>query len=312
MVIQIIKNQFCFEVEVEDKKGCLQENQEEQWEFLIRAKQKWGDNWVAGGDWNEVLEVDEKRGGRQKSERDLRGFRIGMQDINMTGHRFTWGNNREGEGFIEERIDRFFTSYGWHANHSRASVVNIFRSSSDHHLLLLNNQPDQSSQKKRRFVFDMSGRGDRDSSESFGNPKEWNTNVLVTERIKETKVALLKWSSSFKAECEKRKKQLTTVSYNASWMWRKWMKVRDKHKMGFRVEINNGKNSNIWKIPWIPGTESGIPFRILNIKTLNPDLEDKWCWAFDKNGIFSVSSTYSYLVLQKMREMDVAENNQAN
>lgn len=63
-----------------------------------------------GGDFNDILEVGEKVGGKQKPRSSFTLFRafvfsMEMQDLGFKGRRWTWGNNREGEGYVEERLD---------------------------------------------------------------------------------------------------------------------------------------------------------------------------------------------------------------
>lgn len=38
---------------------------------------------------------------------------MGMEEVNSNGSIFTWANNRGGEGFVEERLDRFFEAANW-------------------------------------------------------------------------------------------------------------------------------------------------------------------------------------------------------
>ncbi|GER50094.1 retrotransposon protein, partial [Striga asiatica] len=77
-ILQIIKHDFCFEVEVAGHAGLnstwyifvyastSKRIREEQWAILENARLHWGDSWVLGGDWNEVLDPTEKKGGRRK------------------------------------------------------------------------------------------------------------------------------------------------------------------------------------------------------------------------------------------------------
>lgn len=68
-----------------------------------------------GGNFNDILEEVDKSGDRSRSEFSFQVFRAFVDDMEMIdlgfkGRRWTWGNNREGEGFVEERLDRFFGS----------------------------------------------------------------------------------------------------------------------------------------------------------------------------------------------------------
>lgn len=70
-------------------------------------------------DFNDIKNKDEKKGvewGKTKASfQDFRGFisNVGMGDIKFRGEAYTWANNREGEGFIQERLDRFCGSTKW-------------------------------------------------------------------------------------------------------------------------------------------------------------------------------------------------------
>ncbi|GER39471.1 ribonuclease H-like superfamily protein [Striga asiatica] len=48
---------------------------------------------------------------------------------------------------------------------------------------------------------------------------------------------------------------------------------------------------------------------ILQIRTLNPNVDDCWMWAGNKKGLFSVSSTYTNLIQGKLNQMDQPEGN---
>lgn len=129
-----------------------------QWEELITRKQGWGNSWVLCGDFNEIKCKEEKRGGIIRNENSFLMFRnfiatMEMGDLGFTGESFTWANNRKGEGFIQERLDRFFGSSDWLLHHANAEVKHFLRQSSDHVLLVLDTTP-QRYKTKSRFIFD--------------------------------------------------------------------------------------------------------------------------------------------------------------
>lgn len=45
---------------------------------------------------------------------------------------FMWANNRKGEGFIQERLDRFFGSGELMVENDRAVLLYVLRQSSNH------------------------------------------------------------------------------------------------------------------------------------------------------------------------------------
>lgn len=70
----------------------------DQWESLIQRQQQWGEQWIIGGDFNDILAHEEKRGGRQRLESSFGDFRhfvgaMGMGDIKFRGESWTWANN---------------------------------------------------------------------------------------------------------------------------------------------------------------------------------------------------------------------------
>lgn len=48
-----------------------------------------------------------------------------MVEVKFQEPEWTWANNRIGEGYIEERLDRFFTSPDWHIRFPKALVLQI-------------------------------------------------------------------------------------------------------------------------------------------------------------------------------------------
>ncbi|PWA84305.1 Endonuclease/exonuclease/phosphatase [Artemisia annua] len=91
--------------------------------------------WVLGGDWNDILNIEERLGQNyvDASMRDFQSFvnDCSLVDIPMSGANFTWSN---GESNLSmSRLDRFLISSEWLAqlNQTRQWCVKV--SFSDHH-----------------------------------------------------------------------------------------------------------------------------------------------------------------------------------
>ncbi|CAA0822417.1 Unknown protein, partial [Striga hermonthica] len=214
VIHQILCNPFCIEVEF-----SLSSNNEkswfifvylspcrrtriEQWQYLNHAKVNWGSKWVIAGDWNDILCQGEKNGERWRPEESFWGFikclaDLGAQEIYMEGYPFTWGNNRVSEGYIEEKLDRMVASLHWLESHLYAKVLNIFKN-----------------HRKRIFCFDkrwLKKSGIKEEIQRAWNQTSYGSPMYnITERIKATRVALLKWSRSFKTATAKDIERLTT------------------------------------------------------------------------------------------------------
>lgn len=125
----VITSQFCVELE------CTNDNDlgkfwavfvyvstdsqlwQQQWDYLVQKKDNWGEDWFfffgGRGDFNDIKGHDEKRGRRRRPESSFRSFRsfitsMEMEEIKAEGSEFTWANNRDGEEFVEEKLDRVF------------------------------------------------------------------------------------------------------------------------------------------------------------------------------------------------------------
>lgn len=211
-VKQIIATTFCIEVEFEipglhrtcwgifvyfspDKQLRLA-----QMAHLLQQQNRWGDYWFLGGDLNDIKDNSEKKGGRLRSEASFTNFRdfiraLGAAEIQYKGPNWTWANNRENEGFVEERLDRFLASPDWILQYHQATVTHVYMQSSDHTLLILEDKPHFHS-PPRRFYFDKRFL-DLPEAESVID-SAWNTSCQGTpmfqtcERIKLSRIGLLK------------------------------------------------------------------------------------------------------------------------
>lgn len=107
---------------------------------------------------NDIKCQEEKEGGRRRSEgsfEDFQNFIVEMEmgDIKFRGDAYTWKNNRENEGFIKERFDRFLGSVAWIEQYKEAEGKHVFRLASDHNLISLDTNP-LWQKIKARFIFE--------------------------------------------------------------------------------------------------------------------------------------------------------------
>ena len=85
----------------------------ESWTLLKHLHSRSTAPWLCYGDFNEILTMEEKQGGLIRPLRPMQEFRevllqYGLVDLGFQGNIFTWSNGREGEGFVQERLDRAY------------------------------------------------------------------------------------------------------------------------------------------------------------------------------------------------------------
>ncbi|KAL4305780.1 hypothetical protein AHAS_Ahas16G0112500 [Arachis hypogaea] len=113
------------------------------WELLHNISRNMNLPWLMIGDFNDIAEQSEKKGGGGNDAHACRRY---------SGSRFTWkGGIREGQERVYKRLDRALCNSEWRTNFPNAFVEVLPRIQSDHHPLLLHTRPDNSTQGKRPF-----------------------------------------------------------------------------------------------------------------------------------------------------------------
>ncbi|CAA0807084.1 Unknown protein [Striga hermonthica] len=191
-------NEFCIQVEVRGPGGLG--------ELLGNCR-----------DWNEIVSNEEKRGGLVRSENSFLPFRdfivdMEMQEQDQKGALFTLGNNRRGDGYVEERLDKVFTSQEWLLKFPKMEVSNFFRSESDHNVILYDTEIELQS-SRRRFVFDRNWLKMEGIEEAVAKGWEMDSEgsemFKAHQKVKHTKKAILSWYNPVKRNNEKLIQTLT-------------------------------------------------------------------------------------------------------
>lgn len=126
-----------------------------------------------------------------------------MGDIRYKGDTYTWANNREGKGFIQERLDRFCGSADWMILNDYVVVTHVLRQASDHSLLILDLKP-QRVKTRARFIFYSSWTKEPESEELI--QKAWGRNVQGSRMFKVKQK--LKWCKKTTIDGRKKRNRM--------------------------------------------------------------------------------------------------------
>lgn len=164
-----------------------------------------------GDDFYDIRDNNEKKGERRREESSFLDFwtfitEMQMGEIKFRGEPFTWANNREVEGFIQERLDRFFGSSDWMIEKDTAEVRHFLKQASDHSLLISDTMPTRR-KTKGRFIF-ASNWFQEPASEQLVK-EAWTTQYQgprmfqVKQKLKCCKVNFLRWRKGQTANARK-------------------------------------------------------------------------------------------------------------
>ncbi|KAM7278298.1 hypothetical protein ACFE04_005432 [Oxalis oulophora] len=155
--------------------------------------------WLVGGDFNEILNHSEMKGGRRKSDSQIQDFRQVVDDCELReimtgGPCFTWKNNRRGDEAIFEKLDRVLANDKWSDLFPNAASSNLVSSISDHLPVLLDTELISGwSRPERMFKFENFWVNNdlcfNEVRDSWFADKDWSSNIQAVQR------ALCLWSS---------------------------------------------------------------------------------------------------------------------
>jgi hypothetical protein len=135
---------------------------EEAWSLLRKLSVLQPETWMVMGDFNEILDSSEKRGGGDRPRRQMEAFRrtlsdCALMDLGFCGPKFTWNNCKEEGAFIRERLDRGVANKEWCAQFPNFRILVEVAAFSDHNPILLSTQwRGGSPPRNRGFIYDAS------------------------------------------------------------------------------------------------------------------------------------------------------------
>ena len=185
-----------------------EQRKHELWALLKHFHSRSTTPWLCYRDFNEILTMEEKQGGLTRPLRPMQEFRevllqYGLVDLGFQGNIFTWSNGREGEGFVQERLDRACGTIEWRALFPHVKVTHLQVTYSDHVPILRSTHPPIGHRKRKRqprrfeekwsmhpdcegLIREIWGRGTQNGSPMF----------KLFEKIKQCRVALVEWSKA--------------------------------------------------------------------------------------------------------------------
>jgi exonuclease III len=162
-------------------------------------------SWLCLGDFNEILEADEKFGGNPKSRSQMKEFRdtlscCNLHDLGFVGPKFTWNNMREGDYFIKERLDRVFANESWQEKFPFHEVQVLASRNSDHAPLALSFNKNGPVYNLKQKLFRYEARWGKNEKSKKVVRQIWREKApairgwqIIKEKLDRSRKGLLRW-----------------------------------------------------------------------------------------------------------------------
>ncbi|XP_019100869.1 PREDICTED: uncharacterized protein LOC109132875 [Camelina sativa] len=232
------------------------------WEKLQRISTNRNGPWMMCGDFNEILQPEEKQGGRQRSFSSLRNFTTmidccNMQDLKFKGNPFSWVGKRQKET-IQSCLDRVFINSDWKASYP-ASETEFLTIAGSYHAPVIITVEEEFCVKRGQFRYDKR----HVDSEDFVRAvkKGWSTELSRWKRRSKTnsaeKIQILKAqldvaersNSTTLAEVTNLRYELTKAYSEEEQYWKlksrnQWMNLGDRNTKFFYATTKIQKARN--------------------------------------------------------------------
>ncbi|QHO13600.1 Reverse transcriptase [Arachis hypogaea] len=123
--------------EKREKKVKLVKQRRKTWKLLAKASDLADDPCCFIGDFNDILNQEEKTGNHPKTKNQIEKFRElvnkrELMDIDLKGSKFTWFSNPRDNIVTRERINRALVNWGWRKMFEHVTLIATPAISSDH------------------------------------------------------------------------------------------------------------------------------------------------------------------------------------
>ncbi|XP_020259065.1 uncharacterized protein LOC109835503 [Asparagus officinalis] len=131
------------------------------WNELLQVHQITGNtHWLVCGDFNTMINNDEKLGGIALTDADTRGFNSFIEDnhllhLKTEGCFFTWNNKQDQDSRVWCRLDRALVNDSWIQNYNSSHVEFLLPNFSDHSPALVSIYKEEKQGKKPFKFFNM-------------------------------------------------------------------------------------------------------------------------------------------------------------
>lgn len=112
------------------------------WDMLKNIGKNVREDWIVGGDLNEIIDENEKCGGRGKYKVAMHEFKgvvneLALVDVKPDKGWLTCTNNRRGEGLVKERLDCYLVFASWLRKVPFLSSTLLRQANFDHDVIIL-------------------------------------------------------------------------------------------------------------------------------------------------------------------------------
>ena len=131
-----------------------EQRKQDSWKLLKHLHSRNSGTWLCFGDFNEILQSEEKQGRLPKPLAPMKHFRTallhcGLADLGFQGNIFTWNNGREGDAYVQERLDKACATTLWRDKFPHSHVAHLQAAYSDHIPILITIQSPRQAKKKK-------------------------------------------------------------------------------------------------------------------------------------------------------------------
>uniref|UniRef100_A0A2N9HP69 Uncharacterized protein n=1 Tax=Fagus sylvatica TaxID=28930 RepID=A0A2N9HP69_FAGSY len=253
------------------------------WEDMHQIASSFSGPWLCFGDFNEVLNQVDKRGGRPLTSSSTNGFNSlinqqGLVDLGFSGNPYTWTNKRHNFANIKERLDRAFSNTEWRTTFPRASVHHFPATSSDHNPIILNSTGFESTNPK---PFRFEAIWTRDGSSTQVIKHAWDHLVFGSplfkfiKKLKATKKDLIWWNKNCFGHLQTRNKSLSEAINSIQQLDPTESNLQKEKTLTWEFNENLRREDLLWKqksrVQWLTTEIKQTLFSIGSNKSPGPD-----------------------------------------
>ncbi|CAL8151990.1 unnamed protein product [Prunus armeniaca] len=186
------------------------------WKLLRRLGRVDLGPWLCCGDFNEVMECNEKSGSRLRRDAQMEDFKMAITDcclfqFEFTGYPYTWSNKRKDTAHVEACLDRGFGNLALLQHWGNFTSHHLVAFSSDHHPILIASDRPQGDKARgprgrRRFHFEEVWTTEVDCEEVVR--QSWQNAVSPLSNIANCASNLSRWCAEKGGQVPKKVKEL--------------------------------------------------------------------------------------------------------